>query len=86
MKIKYLVTTKEWRDRINGNTYFASQIENLEDGTINKLPFQYGYGTHSEFIAKDFLNLKGFNSDLPIKFIKIPNCKQREVKDFGGSY
>ena len=86
MKTKYLVTTKEWRDRTYGNTYFSSQIENLEDGMTYKLPFQYGYGTHSEFIAKEFLNLKGFNSDLPIKFIKIPNCKQREVKEFGGGY
>jgi len=86
MTIKYLVTTKEWRDKVNGNTYFASQIENLENGTIKKIPFQYGYGSHSEYVAKEFLNLKGFNSDLPIRFVKIPNCKQREVKSFGGNY
>lgn len=86
MNIKYLVTTKEWRDRINGNTYFASQIENLENGTIQKIPFQYGYGTQSEYVCKNHLGLEGFPSDLPIRFVKIPNCKQREVKDFGGEY
>ena len=42
-----------------------------------------GYGSQGEFTCKNYLGLKGFNSDLPIKFITIPNCKQREVKNFG---
>ena len=86
MNIKYLVTTKEWRDKVNGNTYFASQIENLENGTIKKIPFQYGYGSQSEYICKNHLGFKGFPLDLPIRFVKIPNCKKREVKSFGGDY
>jgi hypothetical protein len=86
MNIKYLVTTKEWRDKINGNTYFSSQIENLENGTIKKIPFQYGYGTQSEYVCKNYLGFEGFPLDLPIRFVKIPNCKKKEVKSFGGNY
>ena len=48
-----------------------------------KIPFQYGYGGHAEHVCKEAIGLKGFNSDLPIKFITIPNCKQRDVKNFG---
>ena len=86
MNIKYLVTTKEWRDRINGNTYFSANIDDLEKDKTYKIPFQYGYGSQGEYTCKEYLGLKGFNSDLPIKFITIPNCKQKEVKEFGGSY
>jgi len=86
MKTKYLVTTKEWRDKINGNTYFASQIENLENGTIQKIPFQYGYGIQCEYVCKNHLGFKEKPLDLPIIFVKIPNCKKKEVKEFGGGY
>ena len=75
MNIKYLVTTKEWRDRINGNTYFASQIENLENGTIKKIPFQYGYGTQSEYVCKNHL---GF--EVPINdWVKEDGIIEQEI-------
>ena len=84
MKYKYISITKEWFDKINGNSYFSVQIEDIEKDITYKLPFQYGYGTQSECEVKDFLNLKGFNSDLPIRFIKIDNCKKSEVIKHGG--
>ena len=84
MKYKYIAVTKEWFDKINGNSYFSVQIEDVEKDITYKLPFQYGYGTQGEYVCKDYLGLKGFNSDLPIKFITIPNCKKREVEEFGG--
>lgn len=82
-KYKYIAITKEWLDRINGNSYFSVQIEDLEKDITYKLPFQYGYGSQSEFTIKEFLGLKGFNSDLPIKFIKIENCLKKEVIEHG---
>jgi len=82
-KYKYIAITKEWFDKINGNSYFSVQIEDIEKDVIYKLPFQYGYGSQSEFTIKEFLGLKGFNSDLPIKFIKIENCLKREVTEHG---
>ncbi len=81
--IKYIATIKEWRDRVYGNTYFSAQIDDIEKNIKHNIPFQYGYGSHSEYVCKEHLGLKGFSSDLPIKFITIPNCKQREVKNFG---
>lgn len=83
MKIKYIATIKEWHDKINGNTYFSACIDDIEKEKNYKIPFQYGYGSQSEFEIKKYLGLKGFNSELPIKFITIPNCKQRDVKNFG---
>ena len=83
MKYKYISETKEWFDKINGNSYFSVQIEDIEKDVIYKLPFQYGYGSQSEHEVKKFLGLKGFNSDLPIKFIKIDNCKKKDVIKHG---
>ena len=83
MKIKYIATIKEWRDKINGNTYFSVCIDDIEKQKEYRLPFQYGYGTQAEYETKNFLGLKGFNSELPIKFITIANCKQKEVIKHG---
>jgi hypothetical protein len=47
----YLLEVKEWFDKVNGNTYFASQATiTLKNGKTKTytLPFQYGYGSHSE--------------------------------------
>lgn len=84
MKIKYIAIVKEWHDKINGNTYFSASIDDIEKEKNYKIPFQYGYSSQSEFEIKNYLGLKGFNSELPIKFITIPNCKQREVIKHGG--
>ena len=84
MQIKYIATIKEWRDKINGNSYFSASIDDIEKEKEYKLPFQYGYGTQGEYEVKKYLGLKGFNSELPIKFITIPNCKKREVIKHGG--
>ena len=55
---------------------------------------QYGYGDQFKHEAIKFLRENNLifqgrvwaYSDLPIKFIKIPNCKKREVLEFGGEY
>jgi len=83
MKYKYIAVTKEWFDKVNGNSYFSVQIEDIEKDITYKLPFQYGYGDQSKFTIKEFLGLKGFNSDLPIKFIKMENCLKKEVEKHG---
>jgi len=83
MKYKYIAISKEWFDKINGNSYVSTQIEDIEKDIIYKLPFQYGYGSQSEHEVKEFLGLKGFNSDLPIKFINIDKCLKRDVIEHG---
>ena len=32
--IKYIATIKEWHDKINGNTYFSAQIDDIEKEKI----------------------------------------------------
>ena len=53
MQLKELKTidieAKEWRDKINGNSYFSSDVTlnyGMDSQEIIKLPFQYGYGDH----------------------------------------
>tara|TARA_X000001382_G_C3094345_1_gene154585 strand:- start:360 stop:671 length:312 start_codon:yes stop_codon:yes gene_type:complete len=83
--IKYISITKAWHDKINGNTYFSTRIEDVENDNTYVLPFQYGYGSQHEYATKEILNLKGFNSDLPIRFVYIPNCKKSDVDEHGSS-
>ncbi len=48
------ITAKEWRDKVNGNSYFSAQITvnfGMEDESSIFLPFQYGYGDHYRDMA-----------------------------------
>lgn len=48
------ITAKEWFDKINGNSYFSAQIVvNLgyPDEITIYCPFQYGYGSHYEYMS-----------------------------------
>lgn len=86
MSYKYIAITKEWRDKVNGQSYFSSVVEDLSGNIVLKLPFQYGYGTQSEYeIEKSLLTVtkakyvsRAFNSG-KIKFIKIERCNKKEV-------
>lgn len=81
---KYIAITKEWRDKVNGNSYFSTKIEDIENDKMYILPFQYGYGTQSEYETKKVI--KCFNKNVSwndIKFIKIDRCLKREVQQHG---
>lgn len=59
-KIKTLdVIALEWRDRVNGNSYFSAQVT-INYGTktakLIKIQWQYGYG--EQFKAEAFAELK----------------------------
>jgi hypothetical protein len=44
------VSAKQWRDKVNGNMYFAARL--YADGVlVAALPFQYGYGSQFEWEA-----------------------------------
>ena len=82
--IKYISITKEYRDKLYGNSYFSTRIEDVENDRMYILPFQYGYGTQSEHETKKVI--KCFNKNVSwndIKFIKIDRCLKREVKQHG---
>ena len=84
MSIKYIATTKEWFDKINGNSYFASQVEDIERDITYKFPFQYGYGSQSEYVIERALGIKHeLGKPRIIEHKKIVDCKKREVDSFG---
>ena len=90
MAIDYIVIAKEWRDKINGNSYFSARIENTVENKVYALAYQYGYGDQYKHEAIKRLQEEGeivLNyrcvSDLPVKFIKIPNCKKRDTVAYG---
>jgi hypothetical protein len=83
-KTKYIATTKEWRDKVNGNSYFSTRIEDIENDKMYILPFQYGYGDQSEYETKKVINyVNGCVSWSEIKFIKIDRCLKKEVTQHG---
>ena len=41
------------------NTYFTGRI--YIDSEVITIPFEYGYGNHFEFVAKEILKNKGFD-------------------------
>ena len=70
------INAKEWHDKINGNSYFSSDVI-LNYGMSNqetiKVPFQYGYGDHYVYqslreIQKLFPKSKWFRENLLGKY------------------
>ena len=47
----YIVEIKSWFDKINGNSYFSGRIYDSYMRLLHVMPFQYGYGRHSEDVA-----------------------------------
>ena len=52
------INSKEWFDKVNGNSYFSGTVT-LDHGTETEetflMPFQYGYGSQHEQEAKSIL-------------------------------
>ena len=84
--MKYTVITKEWFDKVNGNSYCAVQVTNNETDEVDYLPFQYGYGSYGEQIASEHLKEQGEQFDYLREIAtthKIENCLKRDVVAWG---
>ena len=79
MKLKQLKTidieAKEWSDKINGNSYFSSDVTlnyGMDSQEVIKLPFQYGYGDQYYYASmeevKNLYNKSRFFRTLQISF------------------
>ena len=82
--MQYIAITKEYFDKDNGNSYFSTRIEDVENDRMYVLPFQYGYGNQSEHETKKVI--KCFNKNVSwndIEFIKYENCTETAVKQHG---
>ena len=83
-QIKYIATTKEWYDKINGNSYFSTRIEDVEKDLMYILPFQYGYESQSEYATSQLLRkLDKTIVHGNIKHIKKIDCSEDEVVEHG---
>lgn len=91
-----LIESKEWFDRVNGNSYFSSRVE-IDGEEVAVLPLQYGYGSHHEDMVKEELTKKGLidlkrseplyylrdREGVQLKVIKHENCLKRDVTAWG---
>ena len=88
--IKYVIHSKKWHDKVNGNTYHSSRVLDTKRQLQLAVEFQYGYGDHFITTAQKELIKQGwikenFNS-LDYQNIHIvvqDNCKKRDVINWG---
>lgn len=88
------IETKEWFDRVNGNSYFSTRID-VDGELVAVLPFQYGYGSHAENMAAKKLHKLGLNPEnysypsfftndgVIVNCVKHEKCLKREVTAWG---
>ena len=93
MKLSQLKTidinAKEWHDKINGNSYFSSDVilnYGMNSQKTIKIPFQYGYGDHYVYqslreIQKLFPKSKWYRENLLGKY-QIQNEYKIIIRNF----
>ena len=82
--IKYVIHSKKWRDKLNGNTYHSVRVLNTQNNSLIAAPYQYGYGDQFMESAKKVMNKAGWIEDkftpedyLQIHIIDEDNCKKK---------
>jgi hypothetical protein len=91
------IITKEWFDKVNGNSYFASRV--YQNGkVIAYIPFQYGYGSQHEWVCREFADKRFSNIEknsfgickyrnrefrLFNQVELIENCRKRDCEAWG---
>lgn len=103
MKVKTIdIQAKEWRDRVNGNSYFSAHVTlnyGMKGEKTIYLPFQYGYGNHAETIAQLELIKLGYlpnsknalwhyceENGIILRYTKQTGCLKRDVIAYGVEY
>lgn len=86
MKKQVTIIAKEYRDKVNGNSYFATQCH-VNGKLVVKIPFQYGYDTEAFYVSISELTRRGFiNDDISSYDLVAHKDKERtkkEVKEWG---
>lgn len=86
------VRTLEWFHKSCGNSYFAGTVELYAGTRLVKrflLPFQYGYGNHSEYVAikalgfGDMFSFREFSEENNIyySYDKTEVRRERDLKE-----
>jgi len=88
--IKFVIHSKKWHDKINGNTYHAVNVLNTQNNLMIASSFRYGYSNQflqsaSEIMIKNkWINKPLKSLDFQeIHIIDQEDCKQKEVKEHG---
>ncbi len=96
------INAKEWRDKINGNSYFSGLVIidfGMKSEEVFLMPYQYGYGSQYEQEAKGILTYANkistqyetLNSyckreNIILRSNIIRGCKKRELKEIEKDY
>ena len=95
MKISTLdINAKEWFDKVNGNSYFSADVVinyGMKDSQTIKLPFQYGYGDHYQYMAIEELKKQGLTDKKYLHDLKHDgiivranmqrNCRKKDLNN-----
>jgi len=82
----------EWFQKSYGNSYFAGTVELYAGSRLVKrflLPYQYGYGSHSENVAikalgfVDMFSFREFmeENNIYYSYDKKEGCRERDLKE-----
>jgi exopolysaccharide biosynthesis predicted pyruvyltransferase EpsI len=89
--IKYVIHAKLWRDKTNGNTYHSANVLDTKRHLMLPVPMHYGYGDQfiqsasNAMLKNNWIDKHLVGIDYKdIHFIVEPNCKKKDVHDFGG--
>ena len=96
------INSKEWRDKINGNSYFSGLVIidfGMKSEEVFLMPYQYGYGSQYEQEAKAILTYANKIStqyetlysyckreNIILRSNIIRGCKKRELKEIEKEY
>jgi len=91
VKIKTIdIEALEWRDRVNGNSYFAAKVTlnfGMRDQRSFSIPFQYGYGDYYKTAAMEELQTRGYikanDRDILWRYCQENNVILRASKQAG---
>jgi len=88
--IKYVIHSKKWRDKLNGNIYHSVRVLNTINNVLISSPFKYGYGDQFMQSAHEVMSKTGWVGDkftpddyLQIHIIDEKWCKKKDVIKWG---
>ena len=79
-KIKYILHAKEWRDKVNGVTYFSCRITRTSDNHKWSVRFQAGYESYYEQISLELINSLRSSTSKPIDYNDVYSVKESATK------
>ena len=72
--IKYVIHAKEWRDKVNGNSYHSVNVLNTQNNLMIASPFTYGYGSQFLQTAAEAMVKQGW----------LPEAYKNKIVSYSG--